>query len=349
MIKVSVIIPVYRVEKYLKQCIESVIHQTYSNIEIILVDDGSPDECPRICDRYAADNENVFVIHKKNGGLSSAREQGILKASGDYVMIVDGDDWIDEITVEECVKQLQHSRDIDCVIFSYTREYSGKSLVAHVMGNSVKLYGNEAEDKIYRRLFGLIGEELKHPERLENMGSCCMKLYKAEIIKKGRFFDTKEVGSSEDVLFNMFALHKCNCIVYLDKPFYHYRKSGNTITSSYRPNLIIQWNHLFDIMEAFINENDLDKRYVDALNSRIALSIFGIGMNEIGNNSMPRTAIIKKLKKYIESTRFENAIHSVDISLMPPIWKALLLFSKYKMALCLYTELSAIRVVRRKL
>ena len=133
-----------------------------------------------------------------------------------------------------------------------------------------------------------------------------------------------------------------------DKPFYHYRKSGNSITSSYRPNLVKQWNNLFDIIDTFIQEKELDERYTEALNNRIALSILGIGMNEIANRSLSSSEKIEKLRDYINSNRFQKAVHSIDVTVMPIIWRALILLSKYKMVTGLYAELSIIRAARRR-
>ena len=109
------------------QCIQSLRSQSYSNLEIILVDDGSPDECPALCDAYAAQEERIRVIHKENGGLSSAREAGIQNASGAYIMVVDSDDWIESDTVANCIEVAQRD-NADCVMFGYTREYPGKSI-----------------------------------------------------------------------------------------------------------------------------------------------------------------------------------------------------------------------------
>ena len=93
---ISVVVPIYKVEQYLHECIDSLINQTYKNIEIILVDDGSPDSCPSICDKYKEDNDNMVVIHKKNGGLVSARKVGVSVATGDYISYVDGDDYVEK-------------------------------------------------------------------------------------------------------------------------------------------------------------------------------------------------------------------------------------------------------------
>ena len=93
--KISVIVPVYKTEQYLNRCVQSITDQTYKNLEIILVDDGSPDNCPEMCDQWAKKDERIKVIHKRNGGLSSARNAGLDSATGDYIMFADSDDWME--------------------------------------------------------------------------------------------------------------------------------------------------------------------------------------------------------------------------------------------------------------
>ena len=120
---VSIIVPVYKVEKYLSRCIESIINQTYKNIEIILVDDGSPDDCPNICDEYAKADQRIIVVHKENEGLSSARNCGLNLATGDFIMFVDSDDTIDERMCEILISQVaQNKCDIVMSDFEKVRE-----------------------------------------------------------------------------------------------------------------------------------------------------------------------------------------------------------------------------------
>lgn len=112
---ISVIVPVYKVEKYIKKCIESIINQTYENLEIILVDDGSPDNCGKICDEYAKKDKRIKVIHKENGGVSSARNLGLEKSNGQYITFIDSDDWIEEEYCEILLTTLKE-QNADCAI-----------------------------------------------------------------------------------------------------------------------------------------------------------------------------------------------------------------------------------------
>lgn len=334
-IKVSVIVPVYNVEKYLKECVDSLINQTYKNLEIILVDDGSTDNSGSICDDYATKDSRVKVIHKENGGASSSRKMGIESSTGDYIVTLDSDDWIDLETVEECINKTEEYVDTDCVMFSYKREYDTKSFETHIFDGDKVFIGDDAEDLVYRRLFGLIGDELMFPEKADSVVSCCMKLYKREIALKGKYFDTKEVGCSEDALFNMYALHGAKKIVYVDKCFYHYRKQGGTITTTYRPKLISQWNRLFDVMGEIIKEKNLPKKYEKALSNRIALSIVGIGANEFSAKDKSFCKKKKILKEYLKSERYSLAVKSLETKFMPRKWKIFIFFAKHKNALFL--------------
>lgn len=110
--KVSIIVPVYKVEKFLERCVESIIKQTYQNIEIILIDDESPDECPKMCDQYEIKDNRIKVIHKKNGGLSDARNAGLDIASGEYIAFVDSDDWIESDFIETLYMNAENGKKL---------------------------------------------------------------------------------------------------------------------------------------------------------------------------------------------------------------------------------------------
>ena len=116
---ISVVIPIYKVEKYLCECVDSVINQTYTNLEIILVDDGSPDNCPAICDDYASKDSRIKVIHKENGGQSSARNAGIKIAKGEYISFIDSDDYVSPVYIEQLYSTLKRSgAGLSCCTYS---------------------------------------------------------------------------------------------------------------------------------------------------------------------------------------------------------------------------------------
>lgn len=142
---ISIIIPVYKVEDYLEECVNSVLNQTYRNLEVILVDDGSPDNCPALCDNYARQDKRIKVIHKPNGGLSDARNEGLKNASGEYVLFLDSDDfYIDNEAISQLVKEVHKNPATDIVFYRRTT-ISGDNRLPSVSVIPDKIMG---QDKI---------------------------------------------------------------------------------------------------------------------------------------------------------------------------------------------------------
>lgn len=144
----TVIVPIYKVEEYLERCVDSILNQTFSDFEVILVDDGSPDRCPQICDEYEKKDKRVRVIHKPNGGLVSARNAGIFAAKGDYITYVDGDDWVKPNLLQFVHDRIAESTDpVDMIIFSAEKVYSGHT---EPMSNQVEAgwYNRERLEKV---------------------------------------------------------------------------------------------------------------------------------------------------------------------------------------------------------
>lgn len=211
----SVIIPVYKVEKYLRQCIDSVINQTYKNLEIILVDDGSPDNCGKICDEYAEKDKRVKVIHQLNKGVSAARNLGTELAKGEYIAYVDSDDWLDIHMYEELFKVLnKYNLDmIRCAAF----ESDGKSkkVISPKKEYANKLFTNE---EVLERYFD---------EFLCKV--IWNTIYEAKIVKG---IMSPDGYRSEDNYVSGMYLYRSKRMIIIDKPLYYYRKNPESITNS---------------------------------------------------------------------------------------------------------------------
>lgn len=203
---VSVIVAVYNIEEYLPRCVDSISGQTYRNLEIILVDDGSTDGSGRICDEYAAGDGRIRVIHKRNGGLSDARNAGLDAATGKYIGFVDGDDWIEpDMYGAMCEACERESAQI--AVCRY-KQITGKGVIDASTGNSVLLSKAEAME-IY-----VCGDE-----RYLIYNSVWSKLFLARLIRGMRF----PVGkNSEDIMFTTKAFCKMDRLVYLDTAYYNY-------------------------------------------------------------------------------------------------------------------------------
>ena len=209
---ISVIVPIYKVEKYLDKCVQSIINQTYTDLEIILVDDGSPDNCGKMCDEYAEKDERIKVIHKENGGLSDARNAGVEKATGDYVCFIDSDDFAELNMVEVLVSAIGDCDVCTCGVYN---DFADKS---------VPQYEGEPQsfDTDNVTAFKLMLEGKVVP------ATVCNKLIKTNIAKtvqfpKGRLY--------EDAFYQNNLMKKINKIHIETKPLYHYAHRNNSITT----------------------------------------------------------------------------------------------------------------------
>ena len=208
---VSIIVPIYKVEKYLDKCIESIVGQTYKNLEIILVDDGSPDNCPAMCDLWAQKDGRIKVIHKPNGGLSSARNAGLDISCGNFVMFVDSDDWIDESTVQSL---LSIGEDADIIMCGFSVEYEDGTTFQENSGNK-RLEGSD-----------ILGEFILDNIRPE----ACGKLYRLDLFSETRFDET--IKYAEDLDMNYRLMKKASKFISTDEGFYHYIRRAGSITST---------------------------------------------------------------------------------------------------------------------
>lgn len=232
---ISVIVPIYNVEPYLRKCVDSIISQTYRNLEIILVDDGSPDHCPEICDEYAEKDSRIIVIHKPNGGLSDARNAGLKQFKGEYVMFVDSDDWIDETYIYNMYESIGNA---NVVISGCT--YTTEEGIPY----EKKLPGTFAfMDLIDNSMFGY----------------ACLKLYRKKAISNQVF---KEI-LREDLIFNLRLLNSefSKCFSIVSRTGYYYRQRSNSILHSpapYPKELLCEMIDLIDdaIQHAVLSEKE---------------------------------------------------------------------------------------------
>ena len=242
---ISVIVPVYRVEEYLERCVKSILSQTYKNLEVILVDDGSPDQCPAICDACAEKDARVKVIHQENKGLSGARNAGIDAASGEYLAFVDSDDYVSPHFIEELYQLLQ---DTGCAI--------GQCRFSYVKGDGLVEEGDSAFC-IYRG--ESLMEQLYGPEE---KATCFVvawnKLYWAELFKEtGIRYPEGRIHEDEATTYRLF--HEAKKLAFLDRALYgYYTENGGSITSVFSVKRL-QWLTAHEERIAFFKKNGYEK------------------------------------------------------------------------------------------
>ena len=219
---ISVIVPIYMIDRYLGICIESILHQTYRNLEIILVDDGSRDRCPEICDLYARKDERIKVIHKPNGGLVSARKAGLRHSNGTYIGYVDGDDWIGPGFIEG-LYTAAHTSEADIVCAGFTRDLFSKS----ASFTDVLPAGIYEGQKLYTLWSRMISEGSYYRPGITTY--VWNKLFKREVLLVPQSMVDDRISIGEDAAVTYPALLNCRRVALTDNVAYHYRQREDSM------------------------------------------------------------------------------------------------------------------------
>lgn len=346
---ISIIVPVYNVEKYLEKCLNSLINQTYKNLEIICVNDGSKDNGLAILKEYQAKDERIVVIDKQNEGASIARNVALERVTGDYLMFVDSDDWIEENTCEIALKTI-HEESADLVMWPYVKEYSDTSQKKEIFNEDKIVFDKERTKELHRRLFGLMEKELKHPENADALCTIWGKLYKTSFIKNNKigFFDIKKIGSYEDGLFNIEVFANLEKVVYINEYFSHYRKDNvSSVTTVFKKELAQQRQTLFDWMANYIKANNYPQRYKLALDNRISFSVLDIGLNLLSSDKSKKEQK-REIKEYLKSSNYKNAIKNLKLKYFKIHWKLFYWCAKHECVFGIYLLLKIIKKIVNK-
>lgn len=253
--KISIIVPIYKVEQYIHNCINSILSQTFTDFEVILVDDGSPDHCGNICDQYALNNNCIKVIHKSNGGISSARNAGLDAACGDYIAFVDGDDYIDQ--------------NMYSILFSYAQ--STDADVLYCEATFIHSDGTSSADDI-----PLLYEDTEltkknwTPEILKyTAGGVHHAMYKATLLKENRIRFIEGLPFSEDRIFNLYAMGYANKTFFIKRSLYNIVLHDDSCTQSFHKNhfqaakriaaetekaLMLAWNNNLAFQNSYLTQ-----------------------------------------------------------------------------------------------
>lgn len=291
--KISVVIPVYNTEKYVEMCVNSILNQTYKNVEIILVDDGSPDGSPALLDRIASEHENIIVVHKENGGLSSARNAGIDVMTGEYVVFLDSDDTLTENAINLLVEKIisTNSDAVFCDRYFKVSESSGISKLKHHFDKSCQI-----TDPKQFCLTVLIGK--CRAWRAHSL------IYRSDLLKDNnvRF---PEGYTSEDFPFNANFLLHANKIDFLEEPTVNYLKRKGSITTTFNNKFIDTICFIDKVACDFLEQANLNDeksiRMKDSLFCRNMVTYLFSAMSPLNSNS------------YSVKTKFVKDIFTDDI------------------------------------
>lgn len=272
--KVSVVLPIYNVENDLDRCIQSVVGQSYRNLEIILVDDGSPDRCPQLCDAWAEKDSRIVVVHKANAGLGMARNTGIETATGSYILFVDSDDYIAPDTVE---KALAAAREHNAELVVYGMHHVNKdgTIRDSVVPSPDKTCysGSEVQEQF---LPDLIWPDLKHGKPVNLQMSACVCMFSMKVIREHnwRFASEREIISEDE--YSLLKLYRhVNSVAVIREAFYHYCTNEASLTHTYREDRFEKILHCYNACAAVCKANAYGQEVEERLRHQLLSNLIG--------------------------------------------------------------------------
>ncbi|MBQ7759550.1 MAG: glycosyltransferase family 2 protein [Acidaminococcaceae bacterium] len=290
MLRVSIIVPVYNVELYLEKCILSLINQTYKNIEIILIDDGSTDKSGKICDEYCQRDNRIKVFHNKNNGVSHARNYGINNSCGDYIAFVDSDDYVDKKYVERLIGGIE-TEEYDLVVCRYfTIDYVRRKTIEHNINGTLtnKFYDD------YSKIVNFIGGPV-------------FKIYKSSIIKHNKLNFPENMSYSEDRVFNNKFFRYVNKYKFIDEALYYYSSRDNNSLSKIRneKNYVSALYELYDLKKFLDSKNIKERELI--LGDSIVNTMLNFSGYLVSNGYEEFRDNIKRFKELMPHKRFNFA------------------------------------------
>lgn len=333
----TIIVPVYKIkEEYLRQCIESLVNQDNSNYKIILVDDGSPDNCGLICDEYAAKNKCIRVVHQPNQGVSAARNAALEIADTKWITFVDADDWIANNYVSQIYKELEgEAKEADIILFDYIREFKNSRPIDSLQFN--KGYLTYEEIQICKRatFYKLLIAGKFNPYEIITLWN---KVYRLSFLKEHKVSFVLEALKGQDRLFNADAINSTSKLYYFPEPLYHYRCFRTSRTNKYDPKIpqltVIELDSLRRIVEkhniATIANEYIKCRVCTRLYVNLRLFYF--------HSQNPNTFIqkINNVSELVKTEPYKSALQTVNLNLLSFQERLFVYSIKYKLYVLTY-------------
>lgn len=303
---ISIIIPVYNVEKYLDRCLKSVIGQSYSNLEIILIDDGSTDHCPKMCDDWSQKDNRIKVFHKKNAGLGMARNTGLDNASGDYVFFIDSDDYIELDTVKKCVSTAADTK-AEIVIYGFNNVRDDKVVGAYPPKAEKRYYSDaEVQDEFLPLL--IANDPRTHRVR-DLVMSACACMYSMSLIRRAqwRFVSEREI-ISEDV-YSLLQLYKyVQSVAIIEEAFYNYCYNEVSLSHSYRKDRYVKLVDFYNKSIQLARECGFSDIVIDKIKHLFIAFVIG-ALKLIAQSDDPQRRI--DFKKIVVDPVLQETLHSI--------------------------------------
>lgn len=341
---VTVIVPVYNVEQYLERCVESIRNQTYKNLEIILVDDSSPDNCPKMCDDYAKKDNRIKVIHKENGGLGFARNSGLSITTGDYVTFIDSDDWISNDHIENLVKNIVEN-SADAVIGAHTAVNSLGKHTVHTLSIDEGVYESDA---LLSELIPLLfGAEPKDENDIQLQASSCMNLYCVKTIREnGLSFISERYAVGEDTFFNIDFFSHSKRVVAVSEAGYYYFENTNSISRKYNPERFNRSINFYNELKARAIKYGLEGKLSYRIErnflmkTRVALKLLAVSDLKLLKKR-------REVKKILNNSLLREILKHYPINSFIPSMRVLIILMRWRCAFLIMWLLSFRETARK--
>lgn len=315
MCMVSIIIPVYNVQDYLAECLDSIMEQTYHNIEILLINDGSTDASGKICDAYQKKDSRIKVFHRKNSGVSATRNYGIGQSKGEWLFFVDSDDWIDKRTVEFVMDHVRLEDDICFIGNKIVKEYAAINDITIKSEDLIVKYAEETDFHDFQmRIFNRDRNAICDKNLIKVSSPC--KFYRREMIIDNKILFPDNLPNGEDGIFNLYAYRYARSGVIIETPVYYYRQRMDSVTNKYTEHVETDFYKLHQEYKKFISTETRKKDFEEAWDERLiwSLSFCCIlkycNLNNSDSYQKRKKDFLKELelhyKKEIESVELKN-------------------------------------------
>lgn len=297
---ISVIVPIYNVEKYIYECLDSIVNQTYKNLEIILVDDGSLDSSGKICDGYAANDVRIKVIHKENGGVSSARNVALNMATGDWIYFIDPDDWVELNTLELSLDMIKKT-NTDMCFFDYENVYEGNTIYRKVFFSNDTIFTDLNNIKTLSMYMFWTGN--------------CNFLVKSSLITNDIRYDEK-LNIGEDTIFKFGLYKNIKSFSYIKKALYHYRVRSASATKTLRYDLPQEIYYRYNIIMNEIHHGGYPENAQIIPNTIELINHLPAVVRLAFENKFSVRCNYKVVQNYINTDAYEQAILNYDKNLL---------------------------------
>lgn len=330
---ISVVIPVFNVEQYLLRCIQSVQNQTYRNLEIILVDDGSPDRCPQMCDEIQTSDPRIKVVHKENGGLGYARNSGLDVVTGAYVTFIDSDDWISQTHIE-CLYQAAKDNQADAVIGSHTSVSADGIVQVHFLKMDAKIYkGSQIINEI---VLPLIGAEVNYPQDVQIDSSSCMNLYRTDIIRTYNLrFRSEKHAVAEDLYFNIDFFVHAKQVIAVNEVGYYYYENQSSISRKYDQKRFERTLNFYKTIQSQVAQYGLEDMIAWRAERSFLMKI-RVAIRHIVLSDIPRKEKIDEIKQILSHDVIKSVLQEYPIETYVPAMRLLVMLMRFGSASGVY-------------